>query len=159
MAASWPKFVECGPPITDADVSAFEHQFKVSLPQDYRQFLLDVNGGRTSKDSRAFREGTLNGVLSLNADEEHQFNDLASWNERVRHDLGTNDVIVVGYDDGGGRILLGVATEHRGEVWLQLHDERPDGSNPRVLWHDRRDMKKVADTFEAFMQSLKPLQP
>src|SRR5690606_22185944 len=77
------------------------------------------------KDSREFAQGILNGVLSLNADEEHDFNDLASWNERVRRELGTNAVIAVGYDDGGGRILLGVAGEHRGEVWLQLHDKRP----------------------------------
>src|SRR5690606_637048 len=101
----------------------------------------------------------LNGVLSLNADEEHDFNDLASWNERVRRDLGSDDIIVVGYDDGGGRVLLGVAGEHRAEIWLQLHEERPAGSNPRVEWHDRRDMRMLAENFEQFMQSLKPLRP
>ena len=46
---------------------------------------------------------------------------------------------------------------HRGEVWLQVPDERPNGSNPRTEWHDRRDMKKLAGSFAEFMASLKPL--
>jgi len=36
-------------------------------------------------------------------------------------------------------------------------DARPDDANPRVLWHDRRDTKKLADSFEQFVSSLRPL--
>jgi hypothetical protein len=37
--------------------------------------------------------------------------------------------------------------------------ERPDDANPRVLWHDRRDMRKLASSFEQFMRALRPLSP
>jgi len=159
MAASWPRFLERGPAVTGVDVDAFEKRFGVTLPEEYRRFLMEVNGGRTAKESREFDDGIVNTVLSLNADEEHNYNDLVTSNERVREDLGTNEVIVVAYDDGGARILLAVGGAHRGEVWVQYPDTRPGQSNPRVLWHDRRDFKKLADSFEQFLASLKPLSP
>ena len=37
-------------------------------------------------------------------------------------------------------------------------DARPPDANPRVLWHDRRDFTKLADSFTAFVASLEPLQ-
>lgn len=157
--AKWPKFVERGPSVTTFEIAAFEKQFAISLPDDYRQFLLDVNGGRTAKDSREFSEGVLNGVLTLNADADHDFNDLASWNERAQRELETKELVVVGYDDGGARILVAVDGEHRGQVWMQNNgDARPADANPRVLWHDRRDFRKLADGFEQFMASLRPLK-
>jgi hypothetical protein len=152
---SWPPFKERGPEITDSDVDGFERRFGVVLPRDYRAFLLEVNGGRTAKTHREFDRGILNQLFSLNEPKESR--DLAAWSERVRKDLKTPDLIIVGVDDGGGRILLGVNGDHAGEVWFQVHDERPWDANPRVLWHDRRDVRKLADSFSAFMSSLRPL--
>jgi hypothetical protein len=152
---SWPPFKERGPEVTESDVDAFEKRFGVVLPRDYRAFLLEVNGGRTAKSHREFEGGILNELLSLN--DSNESCDLAAWNERVREDLKTPDLIIVGGDDGGGRILLAVNGGHAGEIWFQVHDERPWDANPRVLWHDRRDFRKLADSFAAFMSSLRPL--
>ena len=73
--------------------------------------------------------------------------------------MPSSDLLFIGHDDGGARLLLALASEHRGEVWFMLtgDDARPDDANPRVLWHDRRDMTKLADSFEQFMRSLRPL--
>jgi len=38
-----------------------------------------------------------------------------------------------------------------------MHEERPWDANPRVLWHDRRDFRKLADSFTAVMASLRPV--
>jgi hypothetical protein len=154
---SWPPFEERGPAVAESDVDGFEQRFGVDLPRDYRAFLLEVNGGCTAKTHCEFERGTLNGLLSLN--DPHGGSDLAAWNERVRKDLKTTDLIIVGVDDGGGRILLAVSGDHAGEVWFQVHDERPWDANPRVLWHDRRDFRKLAASFTAFMSSLRPLTP
>ena len=79
--------------------------------------------------------------------------------ERARTDLPAPSLLFIGHDDGGARLLLALDGEHRGEVWLQVTiDARPPDANPRVLWHDRRDFTKLADTFAAFMASLKPLR-
>jgi hypothetical protein len=152
---SWPPFERRGPEVTESDVDGFEQRFGVVLPRDYRAFLLEVNGGRTAETHCEFDRGTLNGLFSLNDPDESR--DLAGWNELVRKDLKTPDIITVGADDGGGQILLAVSGEHSGEIWFQVHDERPWDANPRVLWHDRRDVRKLADSFTAFMSSLIPL--
>jgi len=71
--------------------------------------------------------------------------------------LPSLDLLCIAFDDGARRILLAVAGEHRGEVWFEnTRDPRPEDANPRVLWHDRRDMKKLADSFAQFMASLGP---
>ena len=152
---SWPPFDRRGPEVTESDVDGFERRFGVVLPRDYRAFLLEVNGGRTAKTHREFDRGILNELLSLNEPEESS--DLAACNEFVRKDLKTSEIITVGADDGGGEILLAVSGDHSGEVWFQVHEERPWEANPRVLWHDRRDVRKLADSFSAFMSSLRPL--
>ena len=152
---SWPSFDKRGPEVTESDVDGFEQRFGVVLPRDYRAFLLEVNGGRTAETHREFDRGILNQLFSLNEPKESR--NLAEWNERVRKDLKTPDLIIVGVDDGGGRILLAVSGDHSGEVWFQVHEGRPWEANPRVLWHDRRDLRKLADSFPAFMSLLRPL--
>jgi hypothetical protein len=151
----WPSFKRRGSEVTESDVDGFEKRFSVVLPRDYRAFLFEVNGGRTAETHREFERGILNGLFSLNDPDESR--DLAEWNERVRKDLQTAEIIIVGVDDGGGRILLAVSGDHAGEVWFQVHEDRPWEANPRVLWHDRRDVRKLADSFRAFMSSLRPL--
>ena len=151
----WPPFTERGPEVTESDVDGFEQRFGLALPRDYRAFLLEVNGGRTAITHREFDRGILNELFSLNEPDESS--DLASWNELVRKDLKTPELITVGVDDGGGRVLLAVSGDHVGEVWFQVHEGRPWEANPRVLWHDRRDVRKLAGSFSAFMSSLRPL--
>jgi len=146
-----------GPQVSNADVSSFEARIGFALPSDYRQFLLDVNGGRTERSHREFDLSILNTLFSLNdADEEAR--DLQTRHERALPTLPAPSLLFVGHDDGGARILVSMDDEHRGEVWMHITDDaRPDDANPRVLWHDRRDMKKLADSFEQFVCSLRPL--
>src|SRR5262245_4324229 len=96
--AGWPPFHRRGPEVTESDVNDFEQRFGVVLPRDYRAFLLEVNGGRTADTHCEFDGGILNGLFSLNAPKGSR--DLAAWNERVREDLKTPDLIIVGMDDG-----------------------------------------------------------
>jgi hypothetical protein len=151
----WPAFSERGPEVTDGDIDVFEKHFDVKLPAEYRAFLRDVNGGRTARTSRRFDRGILNQLFSLN-DPDESF-ELSEWNERVRKDIGAPELVIVGMDDGGGRILLVVDGSHRGEVWIQIHEGRLPESNPRATWEHRRDFTKLADSFEQFMLALKPL--
>jgi len=97
----------------------------------------------------------LNSLNSL--DEQDEQFDLATQWQRARAWL-PKEVIPAGYDDGGGTVALVVAGPRRGQVWfLDGVDPRPEGSNPRVEWFDRRDVSKVADSFREFMTTLTPL--
>ncbi|HWO18647.1 MAG TPA: SMI1/KNR4 family protein [Kofleriaceae bacterium] len=144
--------------MTDTQIRAFEQSYGHPLPDDYRQFLLDVNGGRLDRANREFDQGIINRLFSLD-DTEDDSRDLATRANRSRPMLPSPALLFIGHDDFGDRILLALVGEHRGEVWLMRtgDDARPDDANPRVLWHDRRDMRKLADSFEQFMRSLRPL--
>ena len=158
MASSWPPMNERGPQVTEAQIEAFEKSFEHRLPDDYRQFLLDVNGGQPGNASCEFDQGVVNCLFSLE-DTEDDSSDLATRANRERASLPSPDLLLIGHDDFGNTLLLALAGEHRGEVWFMLtgDDARPDDANPRVAWHDRRDMRKLADSFEQFMRSLRPL--
>ena len=156
MATNWPTMESRGPVVTDADVAAFEKHIGHSLPEDYRRFLIEVNGGTLDTESNGYKYTVS--LLSLNDPDES--NDLFSWDLREQKVWlrPSPDLLHIGYDLGAP-IMIAIAGERRGEVWLErTWDPRPEGSNPRVLWFDRRDMKKLADSFEQFMGSLKPLR-
>jgi hypothetical protein len=152
-----------GPAITEASVRRFEHQIGHDLPEDYRRFLLEVNGGRTSEMHCTFvmqrghrkDETTLNTLHSLDdSDEDH---DLAAHQLFRREDYPENG-LRIGYDDGGSALVLILSGPRRGELWmLDQVDPRPTGSNPRVEWFDRRDVWRIAESFREFMDSLRPL--
>ena len=156
---SWPRMDRRGPEVTESDLRAFEEQLGVTLPEDYRSFLFEVNGGRTADEATKFSFGrgrtNLNSILSLK--DPKGVRNIEERNELIRDDLPP-ELLLIASDDGGSRICLCIRGEHKGEVWFfDTTDRRPSGSNPRVLWHDRRDMTKLADNFRAFMSSLTPL--
>jgi SMI1 / KNR4 family (SUKH-1) len=156
MAIEWPRMEDIRPSVDEPAVSRFEQRLGHLLPDDYRRFLLEMNGGRPDDSSCQYSLGVINEFFSL--DDPDEDSDLESSN-RWAADIPSRDLLYVGHDGIGGCILIALAGEHRGEVWLQdTEDPRPEGSNPRVLWHDRRDMKKLADSFEEFLRTLGPLK-
>jgi hypothetical protein len=149
---------ERGPQVTDAQIRAFEQSYGHPLPEGYRQFLLDVNGGQPDCANCEFDQGVVNSLFSLD-DTENDSSDLATQANRERAWLPNPDLLLIGHDGFGNSFLLALAGEHRGEVWFMItgDDARPDDANPRVAWHDRRDMRKLADSFEQFIRSLRPV--
>lgn len=157
MSTNWPTMEWRGPHVMENEIETFEQKIGHRLPEDYRRFLLEINGGRLDTHT-LFRDGIVHTFYSLNATRED--NDLLAeaMDPLSRSLLPNPHLLRIGYDAGSRPILLALAGEHRGEVWFEnTSNARPVGSNPRVLWHDRRDMKKLADSFQEFMSSLQPL--
>jgi hypothetical protein len=151
---------ERGPVVDEARVASFERVLGVPLPDDYRSFVLSTNGGSLSASNAHFvgpRSFIVHCLSSL--DDPDEGSRLNASHEYAA-DFPSDDLLEIGYDQGGNRVLLVVRGDHRGEVWFQrVTDGRPEGSNPRVLWHDRRDMKKLADSFDEFLGRLGPVEP
>ena len=163
MLTDWPPMSERGPQITEAAVVRFEKQLGTKLPDDYRAFLLEVNGGQTALSRTNFmmvtrkgrRDGTLLNSLNSLDDPDDRSNLAIRW-KSSRHRLPP-EILPIGYDDFGGTVALVVAGPRRGQVWfLDGVNPRPEGSNPRVEWFDRRDVSKIADSFREFMAGLGP---
>ncbi len=159
METSWPSTPNRGPAVDEAAIARFEATIGARLPDDYRAYLAEVNGGRPVKARRAFVIGRGRSVINClhSLDHPDDLFDLGEANEILRDALPP-ELIAIGADDGGATVCLCVKGEHAGEVWYRdTIDPRSDGANPRVLWHDRRDMTKLADTFRAFMAALEPV--
>jgi hypothetical protein len=152
---------ETGPRVGDADVRRFEEQLGHELPEDYRAFLLEINGGSTSSSHCVFRlrhdETVLNSLYSLNAADERD--DLTTRQLYPRYPSNNlpKEALAIGYDDGGGRIVLPLAGPHRGEIWYLDTADMLDDENPRIDWFERRDVWKLADRFAEFLSGLRPL--
>ncbi|HWO18434.1 MAG TPA: SMI1/KNR4 family protein [Kofleriaceae bacterium] len=145
-----------GPAVAESSVAAFEQRLGHLLPTDYRRFLLEVNGGEPDDSSCEFSLGAVTMFFSI-CDDADDSRDLEDANRWFNVSPSRNDLLFVAHDSSGANILLALTGEHRGQVWVQdVADSRPDGSNPRVLWHDRRDMKKAADSFDEFLRQLGP---
>ena len=158
---TWPPMTERGPVVTPAAIAAFEAKLGAKLPDDYADFLLRRNGGQPSPSHSIFTvklgsrvdSTSINSLNSLD-DTEEQFNLEARW-ERARS-WPPKETIPVGYDSFGGAIVLVVDGPRRGEIWFEDGaDPRPEGSNPRVDWFDRRDVCRLAGSFGEFMRGLR----
>jgi cell wall assembly regulator SMI1 len=167
MNRSWPPMARRGPTITIDSVRRFEQQLGAVLPDDYRAFLLEINGGRTARSNRVFvihraghrDETSLNTLFSL--DDPDESRDLAIVQQQRLDPLVKlpQGVLEIGCDGFGSAIVLPLVGERRGEVWYSdTVDARPTGSNPRVEWFDRRDVWRIAGSFAEFMAGLRPLE-
>lgn len=142
-----------GPRIVDADVAAFEAKLGHRLPEDYRTFLLAHNGGRPSRRTFDYDKKDLtllNCFLGLGREDEGVGLE-EPW--ELSREWLPPEILTIGYDDGGAQIALAVSGPHAGELWFCLND-RPTGSNPRVIWYDRRDVTKLASSFTEFLGKL-----
>lgn len=147
---------ETGPALDPATVAKLESAIGATLPQDYRAFLLATNGGRPADTHRMFALGKQQVALN-------QLHRLDTPRSPLRSDgwrpaWMPPDLLSIG-GASGGIIAICLRGEHAGSIWyLDTMDARPEGSNPRVAWHDRRDFTKLAPSFSAFVAALTPLE-
>lgn len=148
-----------GPLVDEARIASFESALGATLPAAYRQFLLTTNGGAPSE-----RNAEISGKHSVVV---HVLKSIDDPEDSVRltptpeyaADFPSLDLLEIGYDAFGNRILLAVRGARVGEVWFQsLTDPQPEWANPRLEWFERRDVVKLADDFDAFLTALGPVK-
>lgn len=96
MPTNWPLMKHRGPAIGEADLVAFEQRLGCSLPEDYRRFLLEVNGGFSADENARFQYGVLHRLFSL-GDKENESNDLEICTGWARAVVPHPDLLLIGY--------------------------------------------------------------
>lgn len=109
-------------PITQTDIAAFEEWAEIKLPESYKQFLLETNGGFCQPSCFKFyfpryeiyEWGDVGRLLGISDPEDTR--SLHKWVQK-----GTSDIpLALGH--GGNMLILGVAGEDKGKVYYWIHD-------------------------------------
>jgi hypothetical protein len=160
MQIDWPPMIERGPQIPETAVAAFEADLGVRLPDDYRAFLCEVNGGRTALGHRVFavrQRGTRTDRAVLDSlhgiDAKDAQSDLSVQLIYGRSWLPAQ-LLAVGYDGLGCLVTLVISGPLGGQIWFL--DGRPRLFDDTALL-EHPDAVKLADSFGAFLAALRPL--
>lgn len=160
MIAAWPSMNATGPAVNDEDVRPLEDKIGTMLPDEYRAFLLDRNGGKPASRHR---------VLSL-ADDCVVIRDLHSLsNAGAPFDLATRigrlrvqvpyPLIPIGSAAGAthtGAVCLCVEGPERGTIWYIVLDGSPRTHN-FCHWTERPEAQLLSESFTSFVSVLRPL--
>lgn len=143
------------PCISVADLSTVENRIGKSLPDEYRNFLLENNGGcpEFQKFSKLGEENSYFGILSwfFGICPGNQ-NDLVLTVERLS-DRVPDNVIPIACDPSGNFVVLSVDKEDRGKIYFWDHEEECDEGE--VPTYD--NLYLVANNFNDFLQNLREI--
>jgi hypothetical protein len=160
-------------PTTAERVAGFEAQLGHTLPDDYRRFLLECNGGAPEGQVFVLGSLVLPELLGLRAElgKSVEFDDVNPedlWEldleeaQRLywKEGWGSGELIVIGWERFGGCFCLGIEGGYRGKVYFldpyqkaKKGDPEAKKGDPAFWW--RRRM--LAASFTEFLAGLRPL--
>lgn len=142
------KILHTGPKIGNTELEAFEKRHKLSLPEDYRAFMLEYNGGMPIP--QVFDSETTSTVVevlfSLKPGDPFDLN-LAcmslDWEDAYQR-----GIICIGRDSCGSQIFLATKGRDLGTIYFFDREEtlRPKSGAVRI-----------AGSFDEMMNNLRPL--
>ncbi len=144
---------EAGRSLSCTDLESFEARNGISLPEDYKAFLLKHNGGVPEQNCYPVadhREGEMDICLFYGIDQEHESFELQSQFEFYRENLedpAFKNLFPIGYDSFNDQICLDLSPERYGAViFLDLVP----------IWKDftEKDIYVIADCFDDFLALL-----
>lgn len=151
------KAIEGAPQATEPLVSQFERANQCQLPEDYRKFLLENNGGFPSSDCVTFQEdgkATASNVFCF-----HGVGDLPPW-ASIQWHIDTfsgrlpEDTLPIAHDSCGNLWLLNIGSQNSGTVVFWDH-----GTYDNFDETDFEAWPKVAVSFTELVSKLHDYQP
>lgn len=140
--------------LTLEKLKAVEKIIGVTLPEEYRKFLLAHNGGSPRPQAFEYRCGDrpprLGAVAYFLAIYDGDAENFLDFYETFRGRIPP-DTIPVARDPGGNLILLGTSGPNAGKVFFWIKDEEADEDEEA----DYSNVCFVAETFNKFLESLK----
>lgn len=138
-------------PLREADLRALEQRLGITLPLEYRNFLLQHNGGHPTPNVFSIAacpiddQGVLTQMLSISDGEETLLNYVDMYADRIPPNL-----LPIGFDPGSNLICISVSGADRGNVYFWAHDfEASEDEGPNY-----DNVYFVADNFDHLINNL-----
>jgi cell wall assembly regulator SMI1 len=141
-------------PITEDDIKVFERENNIILPNDYKKFLIEYNGGEPLsslfKLNRELGTIVINNLYGLNTKEKYDdiIKAMQTYSNRI-----SNQFIPIGDDPGGDQIVLGISGDFKGKVYFWDHNTELEND---VFTENElpENMYFLADSFDEFIDKL-----
>ena len=136
-------------PITEADILSLEKDFNIILPVEYKNFLMENNGGEPqSHDYQVNGEyfddiGWFFGIREYPATHDLKTENIESQNAIPPH------YFCIGVSYGGNLICLSLKEEEFGSIYRWDHETANYDGEP---WED--NMTKICDSIGQFIEML-----
>jgi hypothetical protein len=148
-------FSECGPPLKDRDIVAWEDAMGQALPPDYRDFLLEHNGGRPFPNAFPIEGLDNNPFVAIQVFFRINGKDVESsnldWNLQVFKDRLPENLLAIACDDGGDLICYSLFGKDVGAiVFWDRHQERDEPTYDNVY--------PIANSFPKFLEGIRDMQ-
>ena len=150
------KVTDPAEPISLDEIKEAEKRMGLTLPKDYRDFLLESNAGRPEqpcvfemKDPHrdSMQEGTVERFLGITKSERTNLEDRVNGSR----DRMPPDVIPIAYDPGGNLICLSIKGKHKDEVYFWDHEfEAEEDEEPT-----RDNLYLISKSFSGFLKDLR----
>ncbi|WP_437631955.1 SMI1/KNR4 family protein [Sorangium sp. So ce854] len=141
-----------GPRISDADISSLEERLGAVLPEEYRRFLLEFNGGSPTPDTV-----DVEGLPGASADVQVFFgigrsieSSNLDWNLAALAERLEAGMIPIAADSGGNVFCLALQGRRRGSVFY-CDLESVFGNLAAIP-----QLFQVASDFNVFLTQLRP---
>lgn len=133
--------------LSESGIADFEVKFSILLPTDYKDFLLEHNGGCPKPNTNRFPETDVQWIYGI-----HQYD---YWANLIEHidmfkERIPSDTIPIANDSGGNLFLLSLRNDSKGEVWFWNHEEEAEENGHEYL----ENITKVSDSFNSFIDNL-----
>ncbi|MDA7026852.1 SMI1/KNR4 family protein [Bacillus sp. CLL-7-23] len=129
------------------NIKTFEDDYNVTLPEEYKNFLLEYNGGDVNpnvfKISDEQGESALNTLYGLNISAE--YDELSSVFDSLEGEL-PQELLSIGDDSGGNQICIGISGNYFGKIYIWMHDIEEGEYMDNVFF--------LANNFNEFLDSL-----
>lgn len=125
--------------ITENDIKSFENENNVKLPEGYKNFLLENNGGEPKPDFYITKIRTKDNRENYGVEKFLPLKYVSS--------IGLNDLYYIAEDGGGNAYCIGVEGKRNNQIFY-AHHEYFDELNPKY-----KDLEFVSESFEEFINN------
>lgn len=140
------EFVEVNDSVGEPQIISMENDLGLSLPESYKSFILEHNGGLPARCLFDIPGRGQSSVVFYGIQTDEAHNDLSKAFFAYKDRL-PEDTLPIGFDPGGNLVCLVLGGEEEGKIYFWDHEVENTPPSLEKMWC-------LANSFEAFLRSL-----